>query len=70
MNASTKTQIVENLNYLPEISLQEVFDFVEFLRYRNFPSDDPVLDVAGIFSGKSLKSPEIDLMLYEVLEGE
>lgn len=70
MNVAIKTQITENLNDLPETSLQEVLDFVEFLRYRNPASEDPILDVAGMFSGTPLQSSEIDLVLYGELEGE
>lgn len=70
MDATIKTQITEKLNDLPETNLQEVLDFVEFLRYRNCPSEDPILDVAGMFSDTPLNSSEIDLVLYGKLERE
>ena len=60
---SLKDQVVEEIQTLPEPTLQEVLDFVEFLKWRR-KADDPVLSVAGILSGDPLTAKEIETELY------
>ncbi|HXF05805.1 MAG TPA: hypothetical protein VNM72_10380 [Blastocatellia bacterium] len=61
---SLKEEILEKLDQLPEPALQQVRDFLEFLSREVLLQEDPVLAVAGIFSGDSLSAEEIERELY------
>ena len=61
---NTTDKLVEKIKELPATRLQEVLDFVDFLRSRSQKDDDPILDVVGCLSGKSLSGQEIDEILY------
>ena len=61
---STTDELVEKIKELPATRLQEVLDFVDFLRSRSQKDDDPILDVVGCLSGKPLSGQEIDEELY------
>ncbi len=71
---SVREKIVERLLDLPEPTLREVLNFVEFLTWKSdnhgqglrAHEDDPFLAVIGTLSGtgKSLTNEEIDLELY------
>ena len=61
---NTTDKLVEKIKELPAIRLQEVLDFVDFLRSRSQKDDDPILDVVGCLSGKPLSGQEIEEMLY------
>ena len=61
---STADKLVEKIKELPETRLQEVLDFVDFLRSRSQKDDDPILDVVGCLSGKPLSGQEIEEVLY------
>jgi hypothetical protein len=66
-----REKIAQKLQNLPETSLREVLDFVEFLSWKgvNQGQDDPVLSVAGTLSGKTLSSEEIEQELYPYWDG-
>lgn len=67
-----RERILDKLEELPEYSLREVLDFVEFLAWKKVQSEqngssqneDPLLSVLGIMPGKPLTSREIDEALY------
>jgi hypothetical protein len=56
--------LVEKIKELPAIRLQEVSDFVDFLRSRSQKDDDPILEVVGCLSGKLLTGQEIEDVLF------
>ena len=59
-----KQQLLEKVTDLSEARLQEVLDFIDFLRLREQKSEDPILRVAGCLSGHPLSQVEIDDELY------
>ena len=61
---NTTDKLVEKIKELPATRLQEVLDFVDFLRSRSQKDDDPILDVVGCLSGKPLSGQEIEDVLY------
>ena len=61
---STTDELVEKIKELPATRLQEVLDFVDFLRSRSQKDDDPILDVVGCLSGEPLSGQEIEEVLY------
>ncbi len=61
---STTDELVEKIKELPATRLQEVLDFVDFLRSRSRKDEDPILDVVGCLSGKPLSGQEIEEALY------
>ena len=67
MNAITdvlKQQLLEKVTDLSEARLQEVLDFIDFLRLREQKNEDPILRVAGCLSGNPLSAEAIDEELY------
>jgi hypothetical protein len=67
MNVATdalKQQLLEKITDLSEARLQEVLDFIDFLRLREQKSEDPILRVAGCLSGNPLSTEAIDEELY------
>lgn len=67
MNAATevlKQRLLEKITDLSEVRLQEVVDFVDFLRLREQKNEDPILRVAGCLSGSPLSAEEIEDELY------
>ena len=67
MNVATdvlKQQLLEKITDLSEARLQEVLDFIDFLRLREQKSEDPILRVAGCLSGDPLSAEAIDGELY------
>jgi hypothetical protein len=67
MNVATdalKQQLLEKATDLSEARLQEVLDFIDFLRLRERKSEDPILRVAGFLSGSPLSGEAIDDELY------
>lgn len=67
MNVATdalKQQLLEKATDLSETRLREVLDFIDFLRFREQKSEDPILRVAGSLSGSSLSGEAIDDELY------
>lgn len=59
-----KDNLLEKINDLPEAKLQEVLDFVDFLRSRKSEVEDSILNVAGCLSGTPLSGSEIEEELY------
>ena len=59
-----KQQLLEKITDLPENRLQEVLDFIDFLRIREHLDEDPILQVAGSLSGNPLSAEEIEDELY------
>ena len=59
-----KENLFDKISDLPEAKLQEVLDFVDFLRSRKSEVEDPILKVAGCLSGTSLSGSEIEEELY------
>ncbi len=59
-----KKQLLEKVTDLPEARLQEVLDFVDFLRLREQSSGDAILQVAGCLSGPPLSAVDIEDELY------
>ena len=59
-----RENLLEKIRDLPEAKLQEVLDFVDFLRSRKSEVEDPILNVAGCFSGTPLSGSEIEEELY------
>lgn len=67
MNVATdmlKQQLLEKVTDLSEARLQEVLDFIDFLRLREQKGEDPILRVAGCLSGSPLSAKAIDEELY------
>lgn len=60
---SLKEKLLEELANLPQYRLQEVLDFVAFLRSRE-SGEDPILNVAGCLSGEPISAKEIEEELY------
>ena len=63
MNA-LKENIIEKLDRLPDPTLQEVMDFVNFLAWRGVGEDAPLLNIAGVLSGEPISTEAIELELY------
>ena len=61
---ATAEILLEKIRELPQTRILEVIDFVDFLRSRSQKDDDPILDVIGCLSGKSLSTPELEEELY------
>ncbi len=66
MNTKDKVahEVPEKLSELPEHRLQEVLDFIEFLKTREHQREDPILDVTGCLSGTPLSAEEIEGYVY------
>ena len=56
--------LLGKIRELPQTRVLEVIDFVDFLRSRSQKDDDPILDVIGSLSGKSLSAQELEEELY------
>ena len=56
--------LLGKIRELPQTRVLEVIDFVDFLRSRSQKDDDPILDVIGCLSGKSLSTQELEEELY------
>ena len=61
---TTRESLLNKITDLPEAELQEVLDFVDFLRSRKPEVEDPILNVAGCLSGAPLSGSEIEEELY------
>ena len=59
-----RENLLEKISDLPEDRLQEVLDFVDFLRSRKPEIEDPILNVTGCLSGSPLTGSEIEEELY------
>lgn len=59
-----RQRLLERVTDLPGVRLQEVLDFVDFLRAREAGDHDSILKVAGCLSGSPLSAEEIEEELY------
>jgi len=59
-----RQRLLERGTDLPGVRLQEVLDFVDFLRAREAGDHDSILKVAGCLSGSPLSAEEIEEELY------
>lgn len=57
-------EILEKLAGLPEDKLHEIIDFVEFLKTRERPKENPILNIAGVLSGEPISPEEVEEILY------
>lgn len=70
MGKTIKDRIIEEIEHLPGYSLQEVLDFVAYLKAKERPrperatEEDPILKVAGCLSGEPITPAEIEEDLY------
>jgi len=60
----TAEMLLWKIRELSQTRVLEVIDFVDFLRSRSQKDDDPILDVIGCLSGKSLSTQELEEELY------
>jgi hypothetical protein len=61
----TEEILLKKIRELPQTRVLEVIDFVNFLRSRSQKKDDdPILDVIGCLSRKSLSTKELEEELY------
>lgn len=63
-NEAFKEKIFESIIDLPDYRLKEILDFIEFLRSKKEETEDPILNIAGCLSGKSLTAKEVEEDLY------
>jgi len=61
---SVKKMILEKIGDLPVQKLQDVLNFVDFLKAREEEDDDPILKVVGCLSGDPITAKEIEEELY------
>ena len=59
-----KQKLLERITDLPEGRLQEVLDFIDFLRTREHQDEDPILQIVGSLSGEPFSAEEIEQELY------
>ena len=59
-----KAKVISNLGGLPTFRIEELLDYIEFLKNRDEKTEDPILKVAGILSGEPISAQEIDEELY------
>ena len=59
-----RENLLEKVRDLPDDRIQEVLDFVDFLRSRKPTVEDPILNVAGCLSGSPRSVREIEEELY------
>ena len=59
-----RQKLMENVAHLRGARLQEVLDFIDFLRTRERGDEDSILEVAGCLSGSPLSAGEIEEELY------
>ena len=59
-----RRKLMENVADLREVRLQEVLDFIDFLRARERGDGDSILKVAGCLPGSPLSAAEIEEGLY------
>ncbi|MCC6446934.1 MAG: DUF2281 domain-containing protein [Armatimonadetes bacterium] len=61
---SLKEKVIQKIEQRPEPQLHEVLHFVELLSSNPADQEEPLLAIAGILSGESLPSDDIDRELY------
>lgn len=70
MGKKIKDRIIEEIEHLSGYRLQEVLDFIAYLKAKERPrpvgatEEDPILKVAGCLSGEPITPVEIEEDLY------
>jgi hypothetical protein len=57
-------KVMSSVGGLPTFRIEELLDYIEFLKSREEKTEDPILKVAGILSGEPISAKEIDEELY------
>lgn len=57
-------KVMGSLGGLSAFRIEELLDYIEFLKKREEKTEDPILKVAGILSGEPMSAKEIDEELY------
>jgi hypothetical protein len=57
-------KVMSSVGGLPAFRIEELLDYIEFLKNRDEKTEDPILKVAGILSGEPISAQEIDEELY------
>ena len=57
-------KVISSVGGLPAFRIEELLDYIEFLKSREEKTEDPILKVAGILSGEPISAQEIDEELY------
>ena len=57
-------KVMSSVGGLPAFRIEELLDYIEFLKSRDEKTEDPILKVAGILSGEPISAKEIDEELY------
>ena len=57
-------KVMSSVGGLPAFRIEELLDYIEFLKSREGKTEDPILKVAGILSGEPISAKEIDEELY------
>jgi len=61
---SLKDKIMDKLQDLPEPSLREVLNFIDFITWRSTTEEPSLLSMAGILSGNPVSAKEIEEEIY------
>ena len=64
LTKETTEKLIEKISELPVACIHDVFNYIDYLRFRSQKDNDPIINVAGCLSGNSMTSPEIDAELY------
>lgn len=59
-----QNRIIEKIADMPNYKLQEIIDFIDFLRSKRQENEDSILRVAGCLSGVALTAKDIEEELY------
>ena len=57
-------KVLNGISSLPAFRIEELLDYIEFLRNREEKAEDPILKVAGSLSGDPMSVKEIEEELY------
>jgi hypothetical protein len=57
-------KVMSSVGGLPAFRIEELLDYIEFLKSREEKAEDSILKVAGILSGEPISAKEIDKELY------
>jgi len=57
-------KVMSEVAGLPTFRIEELLDYIEFLRHREEKAEDPILKVAGSLSGEPMSVKEIEEELY------
>lgn len=57
-------KVMSGVAGLPTFRIEELLDYIEFLRHREEKDEDPILKIAGSLSGEPMSVKEIEEELY------